>query len=96
MGALIKKLKKKKLWVEFVLLNIQVNSFSVMMGWSHCSWVSTESHHEKTRFLHVRKQRRRSASQKTAKLISAFVFTIRIVQFLFFQNPKFQASNNLL
>ena len=31
-----------------------------------------------------------------AKLISAFVFATRIVQFLFFLNPKFQASNLLL
>ena len=28
----------------------------------------------------------------TAKLISAFVFATRIVQFLFYSNPKFQAS----
>ena len=28
----------------------------------------------------------------TAKLISAFVFATRIVQFLFYLNPKFQAS----
>ena len=28
----------------------------------------------------------------TAKLISAFVFTTRIVKFLYFLNPKFQAS----
>ena len=32
----------------------------------------------------------------TAKLISAFVFATRIVQFLFFSNPKFQASSHLL
>ena len=32
----------------------------------------------------------------TAKLISAFVFATRIVQFLFYLNPKFQASSNLL
>ena len=32
----------------------------------------------------------------TAKLISAFVFTTRIVQFLFFLNPKFQASSHFL
>ena len=34
---------------------------------------SNEPCHEKTGFLHMRKQRRRSAS-RTAKLISAFVF----------------------
>ena len=32
----------------------------------------------------------------TAKLISAFVFATRIVQFLFYLNPKFQASSSLL
>ena len=32
----------------------------------------------------------------TAKLISAFVFATRIVQFLFYLNPKFQASSLLL
>ena len=32
----------------------------------------------------------------TAKLISAFVFTTRIIQFLFFLNPKFQASSHPL
>ena len=32
----------------------------------------------------------------TAKLISAFVFATRIVQFLFFLNPKFQAASPCL
>ena len=32
----------------------------------------------------------------TAKLISAFVFATRIVQFLFYLNPKFKASSLLL
>ena len=32
----------------------------------------------------------------TAKLISAFVFATRIVQSLYFLNPKFQASGHLL
>ena len=35
-------------------------------------------------------------SYQTAKLISAFVFAIRIVQFLYYLNPKFQASSHLL
>ena len=50
----------------------------------------------KTNNLHMRKQRPRSASRVTAKLISAFVFATRIVHFLFFLNPKFQASSLLL
>ena len=32
----------------------------------------------------------------TAKLISAFVFAIRIVQYLYYLNPKFQAYSHLL
>ena len=32
----------------------------------------------------------------TAKLISAFVFATRIVQFFFYLNPKFQASSSFL
>ena len=32
----------------------------------------------------------------TAKLISAFVFATRIVQFLFYLNPKFQAISSFL
>ena len=44
----------------------------------------------------MRKQRRRSASRVTAKLISAFVFASRIVQFLFYLNLKFQASSSFL
>ena len=34
--------------------------------------------------------------EKTAKLISAFVFAIRIVQYLYFLNPKSQDSSHLL
>ena len=32
----------------------------------------------------------------TAKLISAFVFATQIVEFVYFLNPKFQASRRLL
>ena len=57
--------------------------------------------HEMSRV--VRNQRSAYAKTKTqisfavtAKLISAFVFATRIVQSLFFLNPKFQASSHLL
>ena len=61
------------------------------------SWLKTryEPPRGKTNNLHMRKQSRRSASV-TAKLISAFVFATRIVQFLFYLNPKFQASSSFL
>ena len=54
--------------------------------------VTSEPPHGKTNNMPRRKQRRRSA----AKLISAFVFATRIVQFLFYLNPKFQASSSFL
>ena len=56
---------------------------------------TSEPPHGKTNNLRRRKQRRRSAS-RTAKLISGFVFATRIVQFLFYLNPKFQASSCFL
>ena len=36
----------------------------------------------------------KDADQLTAKLISAFVFATRIVQFLYYLNPKFQPSSH--
>ena len=47
-----------------------------------------EPRHEKTNNLQTRKQRHRSA-----KLISAFVFTTWILQFFFLLNLKFPASS---
>ena len=44
-----------------------------------------EPHREKTGFMCL-----------TAQLICAFVFATQILQFLFFLNPKFQASSHLL
>ena len=53
-----------------------------------------EPPNEKTNNLHMRKQRRRSASR--LPLISDFVFATQIVHFLFFLNLKFQDSSLLL
>ena len=59
-----------------------------------------EPNHEKTGFLHMRKQRLRSAAQLrcavTAQLISIFVFATQIVPSLFFLNSKFLASSHIL
>ena len=55
-----------------------------------------EPPHGKTNNLHRRKQKTQISFAVTAKLISAFVFTTRIVQFLFYLNLKFQASNSFL
>ena len=47
------------------------------------------------RFLY-KKPRRRSALRVTMKLISDFVFATRIVQSLYFLNPKFQTFSHFL
>ena len=52
--------------------------------------------HEKTRFLPMRKQKEQTSFAVTVKLISYFVFAIRIVQSLFLLNSKFQASSPFL
>ena len=52
--------------------------------------------HGKTNNLHMRKQKTQISCAVTAQLISAFVFDTRIVQFLFYFYPKFQASSLLL
>ena len=81
--------------LAFVLHAFQLCKLILHTSLSQVCLSISEPHHEKTGFLPMQKQRRRSASQLTAKLISAFVFATRIVQFLFFLNPKFQASSLL-
>ena len=76
-----------ELYLEIRVKHTQLLSFPV-----NCSApLIYEPPREKTNNLHKRKQRHR-----TAKLISAFVFATRIVHFLVFLNPKFQASSLLL
>ena len=54
--------------------------------------------HEKTKFVCFAYAKRKAqiSCAVTAQLISAFVFATRIVQFLFYLNPKFQASSSFL
>ena len=47
---------------------------------------------EKTNNLHICEKNMQISFAVTAKLISAFVYATQIVHFLFFLNPKFQAS----
>ena len=51
---------------------------------------------EKTGFLHMRKTKTQISCAVTAQLISAFVFATRIVQSLYYLNPKLQASSHLV
>ena len=59
---------------------------------------NNEPPHEKTNNLHMRKTKAliSFAVHVTAKLISAFVFATLIIQFLYFLNPKFPVSSQLL
>ena len=53
-------------------------------------------HHEKTQQFAYAKTKAQISFAVTAKLISAFVFATRIVQFLFVLKPKFPVSSHLL
>ena len=50
----------------------------------------------KTNNLHMRQTKTQISFAVTAKLIITFVFATRIVLFLFYLNPKFQASSSFL
>ena len=78
-------------WLSHVSWNIYILQFTIEVL---AQFKATEPPRGKTNNLHRRKQRRSTAV--TAKLISAFVFATRIVQFLFYLNPKFQASSSFL
>ena len=54
-----------------------------------------ERHHENSIFAYAKTKAQISCAV-TAQLISAFVFTTHIVQFLLHLYPKFQASSHLL
>ena len=55
-----------------------------------------EPRYEKTGFLHMRKTKTQISFAVTAKLINDFVFATRLLQPLYFLNPKFQASSHPL
>ena len=55
-----------------------------------------EPHHEETGFLHMRKTKTQISCAVTAQLISAFDSATQTVQSLYFLNPKFQSSSQLV
>ena len=75
---------------------MQINLFTYgqPLIYTNCSF-KFEPRHEKTSFFVYAKTKTQISFALTAKLISAFVFAIRIVQSLYFLNPKFQASSHL-
>ena len=79
------------------LLHYKMKLLKLKDDFYHFSGVQIiEPHHEKTCSMQMQNQRRRSAAQLHAQLISAFVFATQIVQSLYFVNLKFQASSHLL
>ena len=72
-----------------VFPNIQTCSMSDML---HLMSKKSAATRENQIFAYV-KTKMQISFAVTAKLISAFVFATRIVQFLYFINPKFQASS---
>ena len=67
---------------------LQDLNFCVTFYFVATSWENQQSAYAKTKT--------QISFAVTAKLISAFVFATQTVQFLFFLNPKFQASSLLL
>ena len=67
----------------------------VLLLYLHYS--ASVQHHDKTNNLHMpRKTKAQIGFVETAKLISAFAFVTRMVQFLYFLNPKFPVCSHLL
>ena len=79
-------------------LNTMLLHITVRTVWDYLLYFSilNEPRREKTGFFAYAKTKTQFSFAVTAKLISGFVFATRIVQSLFFLNPKFQASSHLV
>ena len=62
----------------------------------HCGIPHNLSHRMGKPTICIGKNKDTDQLRGSAKLISAFVFATRIVQFLFYLHPKFQASSSFL
>ena len=82
--------------INWIDLHFSIFSFPYLHSLFFCiDWGLIEPRRKKTGLLHMRKQTQISFAV-TAKVISAFVFATRIVQSIYFLNPKIQASIHLL
>ena len=71
------------------MIHVHVNAFTEALHKNYAaSWENQHFAYAKTKT--------QISFTVTAKLISAFVFATRVVQSLYFLNPKFQASSHLL
>ena len=72
------------------------NRKGFFLSWlSECLELKKAASQENRIFVYAKTKAQVSCAV-TAQLISAFVFASRIVNFLFFLNPKFQASSYLM
>ena len=87
------------------MANIALNNWLLISKNLHCfslhlhllnAFPFQPDRYEKTGFLAYVKTKTRISFPVTMKLISAFVFAIRILQSLYFLKPNFQASSHLL
>ena len=72
-----------------------LQTFSIMSV-LYMNAAENEPRYEKTGFFAYAITKTQISFAVTAKLISTFVFAIRIVQSLYYLNPKIQASSHLL
>ena len=73
-------------------LNMRDYDFEKSTALMHSTWAASWEN----RIFACAKTKAQISFAVTAKLISAFVFATRIVYFLFYLNPKFQASSSFL
>ena len=82
---------------DFVCIFYLISYFCLSETYNSGNYrMTVEPHREKTGISAYAKTKAQISFAVTAKLISAFVFATRIVYFLFFLYPKFQASSLLL
>ena len=82
-----------QIFLTFLCIVLHICNFNFIFTYfCYCIWASSW---ENQRFAFAKTKPQISCAV-TAQLISAFVFATQIVQSLFFQNPKFQASNHFL
>ena len=91
-----KQVKVSTMRAHFVSIGFKQIVFWILKTKSLLLIILIERRHEKSRLFAYAKTMTQISFAVTAKLISAFVFATRIVQSLFYLNPKFQASSFFL
>ena len=79
--------------------NLGTLRYYLNRGWGSCFFLLSINHHYLSRIMRkpticICETETQISFAVTTKLISAFVFATRIVQYLYYLNPKFQASSH--